>query len=53
VISATAADCFVSIRLNGKLSALRYPEREIVSVPARKVYCDPGHRFAPPGDEAS
>jgi protein phosphatase len=38
----------------GKLSALRYPEREIVSVPARKVYCDPGHRFgaaAPPGDD--
>ena len=29
----------------GRLSALRYPEREIVSVPARKVYCDPGHRF--------
>ena len=40
----------------GRLSALRYPEREIVSVPARKVYCDPGHRFgaaSPQGDEAS
>ena len=39
----------------GRLSALRYPEREIVSVPARKVYCDPGHRFgaaSQPGDEA-
>ncbi len=40
----------------GHLSALRYPEREVVSVPARRVYCDPGHRFgavSPPGDEAS
>ena len=25
----------------GKLTALRYPEREIVSVPAAKVYCEP------------
>jgi protein phosphatase len=25
----------------GKLTALRYPERELVSVPARKVYCEP------------
>ena len=25
----------------GKLTALRYPEEELVSVPARKVYCDP------------
>ena len=25
----------------GKLTALRYPEREIVQVPARQVYCEP------------
>ncbi len=25
----------------GKLTALRYPERELVSVPAQKVYCEP------------
>src|SRR5206468_4956041 len=25
----------------GKLSALRWPEREIVEVPAAKVYCEP------------
>ncbi|XXF75685.1 polynucleotide kinase-phosphatase [Myxococcaceae bacterium GXIMD 01537] len=25
----------------GKLTALRYPEREIVSVPAARVYCEP------------
>jgi protein phosphatase len=25
----------------GKLTALRYPERELVSVPALKVYCEP------------
>lgn len=25
----------------GKLTALRYPEKEIISVPAKKVYCDP------------
>ena len=31
----------------GRLSALRYPEREVVSVPARRVYCDPGPRFTP------
>ena len=37
----------------GKLSALRYPEREVVSVPARRVYCDPGHRLAAPSDENS
>ncbi|MCC6863228.1 MAG: polynucleotide kinase-phosphatase, partial [Rhodobacteraceae bacterium] len=25
----------------GKLTALRYPERELVSVPAAKIYCEP------------
>ena len=38
----------------GRLSALRYPEREVVSVPARRTYCDPGRRFQPtPTTEAS
>jgi protein phosphatase len=32
----------------GRLSALRYPEKELVSVPARKVYCEPGRPFLPP-----
>lgn len=31
----------------GKLTALRYPEREIVSVPAARVYCDPVKPLAP------
>lgn len=37
----------------GKLSALRYPERELVSVPAARVYCEPVKPLvpaaAPPG----
>ena len=32
----------------GKLTALRYPERELVSVPARKVYCEPIKPLVPP-----
>ena len=38
----------------GRLTALRYPEREFVSVPARRVYCEPIRPIAPPaeaGDE--
>ncbi len=31
----------------GKLSALRYPEREIVSVLAAKMYCQPSKPFLP------
>ncbi len=31
----------------GKLTALRYPEREIVSVPAAKVYCEPVRPLLP------
>jgi protein phosphatase len=31
----------------GRLSALRYPEREIVSVPALRKYCEPGRPFLP------
>jgi protein phosphatase len=32
----------------GKLTALRYPEREIVSVPARRVYFEPAGAFPRP-----
>jgi protein phosphatase len=31
----------------GKLTALRYPERELVSVPARRTYYEPGRPFLP------
>ncbi len=31
----------------GRLTALRYPERELVSVPARRQYCDPVRPFLP------
>ncbi len=30
---------------SGRLSALRYPERELVSVPAARVYCEPARSF--------
>jgi protein phosphatase len=33
----------------GKLTALRYPERELVSVPARKMYYEPVRPLQPPG----
>jgi protein phosphatase len=29
----------------GKLTALRYPEREFVSVPAKRTYCEPARPF--------
>ncbi len=29
----------------GKLTALRYPERELVSIPARQTYCQPARPF--------
>lgn len=32
----------------GKLTALRYPEREIISVPARLTYAQPAKPFIPP-----
>ena len=32
----------------GKLTALRYPEEELVSVPARQVYCEPVRPLPPP-----
>jgi protein phosphatase len=31
----------------GKLTALRYPEREFVSVPAARTYCEPSRPFLP------
>ncbi len=36
----------------GKLTALRWPERELVSVPAAKTYYEPAKPFLPPGDGA-
>jgi len=34
----------------GKLTAFRYPERELVQVPARKVYYEPARPLMPPLD---
>lgn len=34
----------------GKLTALRYPEKELVSIPARRIYCEPLRPFIPRGD---
>ena len=31
----------------GKLTALRYPEQELVSVPAARTYCEPARPFLP------
>ncbi len=36
----------------GKLTALRYPEREFVSVPAARTYCEPARPFLPDGGQA-
>jgi protein phosphatase len=36
----------------GKLTALRYPERELVSVPAKQTYAEPRKPFLPPEDQA-
>lgn len=36
----------------GKLTALRYPERELVSVPARQTYTQPSRPFLPVEDQA-
>nr|WP_230882243.1 polynucleotide kinase-phosphatase [Planomonospora sp. ID91781] len=36
----------------GRLTALRYPSREIVSVPAEKVWYEPARPLAAPGHEA-
>ena len=40
----------------GKLTALRYPEMEFVSVPATRLYCEPARPFLPveqPGEKPS
>jgi protein phosphatase len=36
----------------GKLSALRYPEKEVVSVPANQTYAEPRKPFLPPDNAA-
>ncbi|MES2709936.1 MAG: polynucleotide kinase-phosphatase [Verrucomicrobiota bacterium] len=36
----------------GQLTALRYPEKEIISVPALKTYAEPRRPFLPSGDDA-
>ncbi len=36
----------------GKLTALRYPEKEFVSVPAARTYCEPARPFLPDGEQA-
>src|SRR5208337_4637183 len=36
----------------GKLTALRYPEKEFVSVPASRTYCEPARPFLPPAERA-
>jgi protein phosphatase len=36
----------------GRLTALRYPEREFVCVPARRTYCEPARPFQPPERQA-
>jgi protein phosphatase len=35
----------------GKLTALRYPEETLVSVPAKKVYCEPARPLEPPKEQ--
>ncbi len=35
----------------GKLTALRYPEKELVSVPAAQIYQEPARPFLPPEEE--
>lgn len=37
----------------GKLTALRYPENEFISVPSRKTYCEPGRPFLAEGSAAA
>ncbi len=36
----------------GKLTALRYPEKEFVSVPAARTYCEPARPFLPQEQQA-
>ena len=37
----------------GKLTALRYPERELVSVPSARLYCEPSRPFLPTAEVAA
>jgi protein phosphatase len=37
----------------GRLTALRYPEKELVSVPAERVWCQPAKPFLQPSSQAS
>lgn len=37
----------------GKLTALRYPEKEFVSVPAARTYCEPARPFLPEEQQAA
>lgn len=37
----------------GALTALRYPEREFVRIPARRTYCEPARPFLPASDSAT
>ena len=36
----------------GKLTALRYPEKEFVSIPAARTYCEPARPFLAPEEQA-
>ncbi len=36
----------------GKLTAMRYPEREFLSVPAQQTYCEPSRPFLPHDQQA-
>jgi protein phosphatase len=36
----------------GRLTALRYPEKELVSVPATRTYCEPARPFLTPEQQA-
>jgi protein phosphatase len=37
----------------GKLTALRYPEKELISIPARQIYCESAKPFLPEEDNTS
>lgn len=37
----------------GSLTALRYPEKELVAVPARETYCEPSRPFLRPDQQAA
>jgi protein phosphatase len=36
----------------GELTALRYPEKELVAVPARRTWCEPAKPFLEPAEQA-